>query len=306
MSPALRLAIGLPRVGLHIVVGFAIIAFGFWLVSHATQQRLIRWWARRVLAICGVSVRVIGPSIDAGRSAGKTVADAMRPGGIGAMLVMNHISWIDIYVVHSVRAARFIAKAEIARWPIIGYLTDRTGTIFIERGKRHAVREVNHRAAQLLRKGELVVMFPEGTTSDGDRLLPFHVNLLQSAIEARAAIVVAGLRYVDAHGHPTTAAAYVGDMNLLQSIVRIVREGPITAELHLIDAIDGAAKTRHEVGQRTRVLIAEALGFDDESEEAAEGISTVIVVPDEPRTNRGVAIAGREPETELDPRDELL
>ena len=310
MSPALRLAIGLPRVGLHIVVGFAIIAFGFSFVSHVTQQRLIRWWARRVLAICGVSVRVIRPSICAGRSADKTVADAMRPGGIGAMLVMNHISWIDIYVVHSVRAARFIAKAEIARWPIIGYLTDRTGTIFIERGKRHAVREVNHRAAQLLRKGELVVMFPEGTTSDGDRLLPFHVNLLQSVIEARAAIVVAGLRYVDVHGHPTTAASYVGDMNLLQSIVRIVRGGPVTAELHLIDAIDvnhgAATATRHEVGQRARALIAEALGFDDESEEAAEGISTVIVVPDGPRTNRGVAIAGREPETELDPRDELL
>ena len=302
LNSALRLAIASPRVCVHIGVGLVMIAFGFPFVSHTTRQRMIRWWARRVLAICGVSVRVIGPDL----KAGKAVADAMRPGGSGAMLVMNHISWIDIHVVHSVRAARFVAKAEIARWPILGYLTDRTGTIFIERGKRHAVREVNHRVAKLLRDGELVVMFPEGTTSDGDRLLPFHVNLIQSAIEARAAIVVAGLRYLDAHGKRTTAASYVGDINLLQSIMRIIRMGPITAELHLIDAIDGATATRHEVGQRARALIAEALGFDDESEESAEGISTVIVVPDQPRTSRGAALAGRRLDTALDPRDELL
>ena len=156
MIAALRLAVALPRVVLHIAVGFAIIAFGFPFMSRATQQRLIRRWSCRVLAICGVGVRVVWPDRGAQRephaAAHDTVAAAMRPGG-GAMLVMNHISWLDIYVVHSQRPARFIAKAEIARWPILGYLTDRTGTIFIERGKRHAVREANHRAAQLLRDG---------------------------------------------------------------------------------------------------------------------------------------------------------
>lgn len=315
MSPGLRVAIALPCVGLHIAVGFTIIALAFPFMSHATRSRLIRWWSRYVLAICGVRVRVIGPGPGIESAAASSVANAMRPGGIGAMLVMNHISWLDIHVVHSQWPARFIAKAEIARWPILGYLTDRTGTIFIERGKRHAVREVNHRAAQLLRDGELVAMFPEGTTSDGDRLLPFHVNLIQSAIDARATIVVAGLRYLDRQGRLTSAASYVGDINLLQSIVRLIRMGPVTAELHLIDAIDvfdGAVTvTRHEVGQRARALIAEALGFDDEREEAAEGISTVIVVPDAPQIDRGAAGAGRpgaarRTEMEIDARDELL
>ena len=306
MTAALRLAIALPRVGLHIGVGVLIISFGFPWMSHHTRHRLIRWWSHRVLAICGMRVLVIGPKDERVFDASTTdtmsphvIADAMRPDGIGAMLVMNHISWIDIYVVHSLRAARFIAKAEIAKWPVIGYLTDRTGTIFIERGKRHAVREVNHRVAQLLRDGDLVAMCPEGTTSDGDRLLPFHANLIEPAIEARAPIVIAGIRYVDAKGHRSAAPAYVGEINLLQSIVRIVLAAPITAEVHLIAAIDGATTTRHVVSQRARVLIAEALGFDDESEEAAEGISTVIVVPDG-------AGAGQEPETVLDARDELL
>ncbi len=313
MIPPLRLVTALSRVVLHIAIGFSIIALGFPLVSHATRQRVIRWWSRRVLAICGVSVRMLWPSRGTQRdphvAASKVMAAAMCPGG-GAMLVMNHISWLDIHVVHSQRPARFIAKAEIARWPILGYLTDRTGTIFIERGRRHAVRQVNHRAAQLLRDGELVAMFPEGTTSDGDRLLPFHVNLIQSAIDARAPIVVAGLRYLDARGLPTSAASYVGDINLLQSIVRLIRMGPITAELHLIDAIDvfdgGVTATRHQLGQRARALIAEALGFDDDNEEAAEGISTVIVVPDDRGSSPTVATARMGPETEIDQRDELL
>ena len=306
MSPGLRVAIALPCVGLHIAVGFTIIALAFPFMSHATRSRLIRWWSRYVLAICGVRVRVIGPGPGIESAAASSVANAMRPGGIGAMLVMNHISWIDIYVVHSVRPARFVAKAEIAAWPIIGFLTHRTGTIFIERGKRHAVRDANRRAAELLRAGELIAMCPEGTTGDGDRLLPFHANLIQPAIDARVPIVIAGLRYVDAHGWRTTAASYVGDINLFQSIVRIVRAGSITAELHLIAAIDGATTTRHQVAARARALMADALGFDDESEEAAEGISTVIVVSDDGGSRRAAAIERMGPTTEFDQRDELL
>jgi 1-acyl-sn-glycerol-3-phosphate acyltransferase len=306
MSPGLRVAVALPRVVLHIALGFAIIAFAFPLISRARQHRLVRWWSRRVLAICGVRVRVIGPRPEAN----KDVGAAMRPDGIGAMLVMNHISWIDIHVVHSLRPARFVARAEIARWPVIGYLTGRTGTIFIERGRRHAVREVNHRVAQYLRDGDLVTLFPEGMTSDGDRLLPFHANLVQPAIEARVPIVVAGLRYLDARGRPTTAPSYAGEINLFESIVRIVHAGPITAELHLIEAIDSArasgSVTRHEIAQRARALVADALGFDDENDEVEEEISTVIVVPDEAHLSRGVALPGTGPETAIDPRDELL
>ena len=321
MNSRLRLAFALPRVGLHIALALVIVTLGFPFASHATRQRLIRWWSRRLLAICGMRVRVIGPGDDDALEQApndaldhsstramrpQTIIDAMRPGGIGAMLVMNHISWIDIYVVHSVRPARFIAKSEIAKWPVIGYLTDRTGSIFIERGRRHAVRDANRRATELLGAGDLIAMCPEGTTGEGDRLLPFHANLIQPAIDARVPIVVAGLRYLDAHGRRTTAASYVGDLTLFQSMVRIIRARPITAELHLIAAIDAASATRHEVGQRARALIAETLGFDDESEEAAEGISTVIVVPDAPRTGRGETYADQPTETQIDTRDELL
>ncbi len=296
-----RFVFTLLRVVLHILLALAIVAllFPFW--SMANRQRLIRWWSGHVLAIFRVEVRTIGPArgVD-------LIACALRPGGIGAMFVMNHISWLDIYIVHALRPARFVAKAEISRWPLLGYLTDRTGAIFIERGKRHAVREVNHRAAAMMRDGDLMGMFPEGTTSDGFRLLPFHANLIQPAIDAGAPIIVAGLRYREIDGSSTTATSYVGDTTLLQSILRIARHGPLVAELHLIDAIDGSGTTRHAVARAARVLIADALGFDDEAHETAESLSTVIVVPDDPAVSRGAMLAGRRSGTALDPRDELL
>ena len=120
-------------------------------------------------------------------------------------------------------------------------------------------------------------------------------------------IVIAGLRYRDVDGRATTAIDYTGDVTLLQSIVRIARHGPLVAELHLIDALDGGASTRHQVARTARTLIAEALDFDGDAREAAEGVSTVIVVPDDDPVV--VASRGRadgRPGTPFDPRDELL
>ncbi len=305
MTSWFRFVFTLARVVQHIALAVVLVALAFPFRSLPARRRLIRWWSRRVLVIFRIQVRVVGPSADAARGAA-VIDRALRPEGIGAMFLMNHISWLDIYLVHALRPARFVAKSEISRWPLLGYLTDRTGAIFIERGKRHAVREVNQRAADLMRHGHLIGMFPEGTTSEGDRLLTFHANLIQPAIDAGAPIIVAGLRYRDVRGGPTTATSYVGDVTLLQSILRIARHGPLVAEMHLIDAIDGGASTRHAVARTARAMIARALDFDDDAHEAIEGRSTVIVVNDDAIVSRGVAPAGTGPGTLLDPRDELL
>jgi 1-acyl-sn-glycerol-3-phosphate acyltransferase len=301
MTSRFRLAFTLARIVVHVLVALFIVATTFPMLSKDRQHRLIGWWSRRVLAIFRIELRVIGANTD------PIIDRAMRPGGIGAMLVLNHISWLDIYVVHAVRTARFVAKSEISRWPLIGYLTDRTGAIFIERGRRHAVREVNHRVAEMLRAGDLIGMFPEGTTSEGDRLLPFHANLMQPAIDAGAPIVIAGLRYREVAGGPTAATSYVGDVSLVQSMLRIARHGPLVAELHLIASMDGSTTTRHEVGRRARTAIAAALGLEDDAREALEGLSTVIATREDGVVTRpDAALPGSPPGTQFDPRDELL
>ncbi len=289
MRSRLRVAWTLASVLLHVVVALSIVGLLFPFCSISRRRWFVRWWSGRVLTVCRLELRVMGPALG-----NDVVARALRPGGIGAMLVTNHISWLDIFVVHSLRAARFVAKAEISRWPLLGFLTDRTGAVFIERGKRHAVREANQRVTALLAEGNLIGMFPEGAVSDGERLLPFHGNLIQPAIDARVPVIVGGLRYRDPHGRRTTATYYVGDVTLLDSIVRIARHGPLVVELHLLDVLDVATMTRHEVARAARGLIGEALGFEDESGDAADDA-----------LSRDVAPAGRAPGTALDPRGGL-
>ncbi len=293
----LRLIWILSRGALHVALGLFIVAIVFRFVTVAREATFVRWWSRRLLKICRVHLRVVPPATDGPVHRDLAIA-ALRPGGIGAMLVLNHVSWLDIFIVHAQRPAHFIAKAEIARWPVAGYMTAQSGAVFIERGKRHAVRDANHRVTTLLADGELVGMFPEGTTSDGNRLLPFHSNLIQPAIRAQAPVVVAGVRYRDRHGDPTPATLYTGDIGLFDSLLRIVRYGPVFAEFQLIDAIETIGATRHAVAQQARTLIAGALAFDDELD-AVDALSTVVVNP-------GVAPRDTAPEIVLDPRDELL
>jgi 1-acyl-sn-glycerol-3-phosphate acyltransferase len=247
MRSRIGLAFVLARIVVHIALGTAIIASYFPFASEVSRQNLVRWWSRRVLGMCGVRLRL------AGRLQGE---------GRGQMLVLNHISWADIYVVHAIQATRFVAKSEIRQWPVIGYLCDRTGTIFIERGRRHAVHQANQHIAELLRQRACVGVFPEGTTSDGDGLLPFHANLIQAAIEAEAPVQPIALRYQKPGGGRTAAAAYIGDTTLFESLCAVIRGAPIVAQASVLSPIDTRGKTRHQVAQEARVAIALSLELD--------------------------------------------
>ena len=94
------------------------------------------------------------------------------------LLYSTHVSWLDIFAFNSVHPVTFIAKSEISKWPIGGLLAKRSGTLFIERGKRHAVRDVIHAAVGVLKTGRCVAVFPEGTTGEGRAPLHFHSNFV--------------------------------------------------------------------------------------------------------------------------------
>lgn len=231
------------RLGCHLLRGMLVCATVFPWASAHLRERLIRGWSRKLLAICRIEVEVQG------LAPGQAVPQ-------GAMLVSNHISWLDIYVIHSWQPVRFVAKSEIRGWPIVGWLCDKTGTIFIERGRKRDAHRVLHHITEVMQQGDLVCVFPEGTTTDGSEVLPFHANLMQAPVAGGLPVQPAGLTYLDAAtGKPTVAPAYIGDLSLLQSLDMILQAPPIKARLVLGPQLRAASASRRELAESAREVV---------------------------------------------------
>lgn len=234
----------LTRMGLHVLRGFATLAFIFPRVDRDRQDRLVRAWSHHVLGIFGVSISVAKP-YDLEQLSKKR------------LFIGNHVSWLDIYAVQSVTAARFVAKSELAAWPVLGRLMRNAGTVFIERAKRADTLRINQTVSQHLEAGEVIAIFPEGTTSDGRDVLKFHGNLLQAAIDAGAEIVPFCLRYMDADGHYTDAPAYHGDMSFWQSIKLVLRERRLHVDLSFFHPLAQDGRSRRELAHAAESMIRE-------------------------------------------------
>jgi 1-acyl-sn-glycerol-3-phosphate acyltransferase len=214
-------------------------------LSPAARGHLARRWSRALLGALSVEVRIHGAP----------------PTGDAVLLVANHVSWLDSYAVTAIDPACFVAKSEVATWPVIGTIARRFGTIFITRGScRGAARAVGHLAEALCR-GESVGAFPESTTSDGRALLPFFPAMFQAAVLTGARVQPVALRYRDAAGRRLDAAAYVGDMSIADSLRRLLREPRVIVEVIFCPAIAPDALTRRELAAVARQSIATALGL---------------------------------------------
>lgn len=251
----LRLAGRTPLLAALLLAGLFAVLVVFPALGRAARERIVARWSRLLLGACGVHLRE--------HPADGAEALAARRGG--HMLLANHVSWLDVFLVMAIAPARFVAKAEIARWPVLGTLVSRAGTLFIERGRRHAVHRLNRRIAEALSDGHRIAVFPEGTTSEGDRLLPFHANLIEAALHARAPVVPVGLRYLDHELRPTDAAVFVGRMAFVTSLYRVLRAPRIVAELHPLPPAEGTS--RQHVARQARDAIAGRLGLplDDDA-----------------------------------------
>ncbi len=233
---------------LHLLRGLLTCALLFPWLGVRTREWHIRRWSRRLLRICGVEVEVVDATGAASHGAGRQ----------GAMVVSNHISWLDIYVIHSWQPVRFVAKSEIRDWPLIGWLCGKTGTIFIERGRKRDAHRVLHDITDVMLQGDLVGVFPEGTTTDGTSVLPFHANLMQAPISGGVPVQPVGLMYLDAAtGEPTLAPAYIGDLTLLQCLNAILRAGPITARLVLAPPLQSITANRRELAETARDIVVQ-------------------------------------------------
>jgi 1-acyl-sn-glycerol-3-phosphate acyltransferase len=240
---------GYIRLGSHIFAGVLIVLFLFpFLDLGEREKRLVRW-ARRLMAVVGVRVETRGrpPSVRSG----------------GALIVANHVSWLDIYVIHSQLPARFISKAEVRNWPVVGWLADKAGrTLFLERTRKADAKRMNDEMAAHLRNGDCLALFPEGTTSDGRGLLPFYTSLFQPAVDAEITVWPARIRYLDAAGQYNSAAAYYGEMTMLSSLRTILQAGPFVAEIEFLPTISARGLDRRQLAAQAEAAIRAAWAGD--------------------------------------------
>jgi 1-acyl-sn-glycerol-3-phosphate acyltransferase len=213
---ALRGLWRLVRALAHVLAGWLTIALLFPRWPAQRREAAVQAWAQRMLRILGIPLHVHG--------------DAPVHGPV--LLVANHLSWLDILVMHAARHCHFVSKSDVKHWPLIGTLATAAGTLYIEREKRRDAMRVVHHIAASLRAGEIVAVFPEGTTGDGKTLLPFHANLVQAAISAEAPVLPLALRYVDrATRRDSEAPLYLGEQTLLASLWQTVAGRPFVAHL---------------------------------------------------------------------------
>jgi 1-acyl-sn-glycerol-3-phosphate acyltransferase len=270
----MKVALAKVRVIVHLLHGMWIIATRFSRASEAYKTARTRAWSLKMLRLAGMRLVVHGDEHRLDR---------------GALVVGNHISWIDIYVINAWRPTPFVSKAEVRDWPIVGWIAHRLGTVFVHREKRKDALRTMHEMAARLQAGEVMCMFPEGTTSDGLSLLPFHANLFQAAVSAGCPVQPICLLYEDAQGRQSTAPAYIGDMSLGESMDTLLRGGPLTAHLFVGEPI-APATDRRALSAQARDAVA--AGLVRMQAQWAPPVTVEVDAPDELMPDEGPAEAG--------------
>ena len=229
----------------HFAWGVTLAGLIFPLIKPVQRDRIIMRWSRRLLGILGVRSHV--------------AASPDLPSG--ALLVCNHVSWLDIYLINAAQRVHFVSKSEVRAWPVAGWLAHKTGTLFLERGRRADTARINGEMRTLMQSGAWVAVFPEGTTSDGRGLRRFLPSLLQPAVELGCPILPAALRYRTLDHEYSAAPAYVDQISLWKSFLQIVSEPGLIAELEFGDPIQPNAH-RRDLAARAEAATARLLGVE--------------------------------------------
>jgi 1-acyl-sn-glycerol-3-phosphate acyltransferase len=238
-----------PLLLLHVLLGVVLCAGILSWNKHVVMKdgrepfahRMIRWWSTKLLRIFGLrSVRF-----------GQPLRDPV-------LFVANHTSWIDIELLHSQRAACFVAKAEIASWPLVGWLAASGGTIFHRRGSNHSLAAVMQVMVERLRSGRSVAVFPEGGTGHNGVLKVFHARIFQAALDADVPVQPVALRFVR-NGKRQIDAGFRDNENFLQNFLRMLGGPAMDAEVHFLEPVPASPEGRRRMADLSRERIAAAL-----------------------------------------------
>ena len=242
MPVHLRRVYRLFRVTLHVIWGVLLVITVSSLENPSHWDRTISRWSARFLRILGVRLTVTSGSQEIER----------------ALLVANHISWLDIFVIHAARRVHFVSKSEVRHWPIAGWLAWKSGTLFIERAKRGDTVRINEEMRSMLEQGGWVALFPEGTTSDGRQVHRFMPSLLQPAVDLALPIIPAALSYRHPDGGHCDSASYIDQMSITESLWRIAGEPAIHA--HIEFGVAQSGSDRRSLAMAAQNEVARMLG----------------------------------------------
>lgn len=206
--------------------------------KHPDYQVRKQRWLAAVMEIIGGDVQVFG-----------------TPATNSTLMVANHISWLDICLLGGYAHVDFLSKAEVRHWPIIGWLAEKSGTLFIERGGKDAARAATDVIAARLREKGNVLVFPEGTTSDGQQLRTFHARLFAGAIEAQSAIQPVAIRYLTQNGQVNLIVPYIDQQTLMVNLWQVLAEQAITIELHFLTVLSSHEQARKALAQWSEALV---------------------------------------------------
>lgn len=235
-------------IGLVLLLALGLfIAFAFypWL-SKDKKDWILSHWSSWLMKVSGVHIQ----------QEGEPLHDQ------AVMLVANHVSWIDIFIINAQRATSFVAKAEIRSWPVVGWLVYQVGTIFIVRGQRSAAVEVNAKMAELFKQDVAVGLFPEGTTSEGFSILPIKNSLFEGAMRARVPIQPVCLIFRH-KGQRSGHVAFVGEQTLVANIWVLLSSRDVSVTVRFLPPVTQAGQevleSRNEIGARVHATLAEEL-----------------------------------------------
>jgi 1-acyl-sn-glycerol-3-phosphate acyltransferase len=233
----------LARLVPHVLHGLWIVKRRFELLTAAERHGLIQWWSVKTLRILGIALKSEGQALPTGHLA-----------------VANHVSWLDIAAVHAVLPqARFVSKADVKHWPVVGSLVEGAGTLFIERASKRDALRVVHQTAAALQAGDCVAVFPEGTTGAGPELLPFHANLLQAAVSTGAPVLPVVLRWHEPGERFSSSARFIGDTTLVQSLWHIAAAKGLGVDVQILASVMTEGQDRRALGEALRAAISARL-----------------------------------------------
>jgi 1-acyl-sn-glycerol-3-phosphate acyltransferase len=242
-SPSLRRLVRIPRLTLHFVYGLTVVLVAFPSLDADRRRARVRRWSRQLLHVLNVELRSSGA--------------LAHP---NVQVVANHVSWLDIFALHAVGPVRFIAKSEIARWPMIGRLVRGVGTLFVERSRRRDTHRVNREVAGALADGDIVAVFPEGTVTDGTKVLPFKASLLQPIVDAAGHVQPVAIAYRAPSGEHSRIAAY-HDCSFLGSLWRIAGAEAVVVDLVATAPLPTSGRHRRELASEAEAAIRAALAL---------------------------------------------